>query len=667
MIKNIEMPKLAPTMSAGEVVKWHKQAGDVVQAEEVLLEVSTGKVTMEVEAQESGILKEILVQEKEKVDIGTAIACFEVSAETAEAMDISQQGGSVSIREITMPKLAPTMSAGEVVKWHKQAGDQVQAEEVLLEVSTGKVTMEVESQETGVLKEILVQEKEKVDVGALIAAIEVNTTDADKPEMAEISKKIENMSLNNSFDIVVIGGGPGGYVAAIHAAQAGAKTAVIEMDSLGGTCLNRGCIPTKALVYSADVYHKIEHASEFGVDITDYKVNYARMAQRKGEVVSQLVGGIGALMESNGVEVFNGRGKMISPNQIEIDMDGQKRTIDAEKIIIATGSRPARIPIPGIDEPGVMNSDDALELTELPKSIVIIGGGVIGMEMGDIFATLGSEVSIVEYAPRVLSCTEEEISLSLQGIEERKGMKFYTSRKVKCINSTLDGRKVVTMEDQDGNEAMVVGEKVLVSIGRALNTENIGLEELGIETLERGFIKVNDKMETNVPGIYAIGDIVPTLQLAHVASVEGMTAVDNALGKEHHIDYTAVPAAIFTSPEIADVGLTEEQAIEEGKENGYKVNVSRFPFAGNGKALSMGETEGIVKIIARADNYKILGAHIMGPHASDLISELTVAMENGVTAEQVAHTIHAHPTTAETIMECAHGIFGPIPHLPKQD
>lgn len=470
--------------------------------------------------------------------------------------------------------------------------------------------------------------------------------------------------MTEKYDLTVIGGGPGGYEAAIRAAQLGLKVAVIEEREMGGTCLNRGCMPTKALLHSAEVYHTAKHSAEFGIIVKEVGFDYTKIASRKDAVVKQLRSGVEYLVKSNGGTIFYGRGLIKDRNTIEVtekDKQGvttDKQTITTEKIIIATGSRPARPPIPGLDGNRVLDSDGVLKLTQCPDKVVIIGGGVIGIEFATLFNTLGKEVTIVEMMDMILPSVDLEISQLLRKSLEKKGIKIFTGSKVTSVRS--DSNAVCTFEN-GGQEARAEGDIVIIAIGRKPNSENLGFENAGIET-ERGYIKVNDRMETSVKGIYAIGDVAGKVLLAHVASAQGMIAAANAAGQNRMMDYSVVPSCIYTSPEVASVGLTEAEAVRKG----YSLKVGRFPINANGRSMIMDEKEGLIKVITDKETGEILGTHIMGPRATDMISEICVAMKLESTVEEVAETIHPHPTVSEIIMEAAHDVEGLCVNKPRK-
>ncbi len=459
--------------------------------------------------------------------------------------------------------------------------------------------------------------------------------------------------------VTVIGAGPGGYVAAIRAAQRGAEVTVIEEGEVGGTCLNWGCIPTKTLIASAEVLHKAKNAEDFGLELSGTVLpNIRKIMERKKKVVDTQIKGIRGLLKSWGIKLLEGRGVIINQKKIKVTLkDGANQEIDTDKIIIATGSKPAQIPVFPFDGKRILSSDHAINLDVIPKSLLIVGAGVIGCEFAFIYREFGSEVTMVEMMPRAVSTEDEEISALLERELKKNKIKLITNTGVQKVDVKEDS---VTATLSDGKT--IDAEKVLVSIGRSVNSKNIGLENVGVNTDKRGEIFVNEKMQTNVEGIYAIGDVVGGIMLAHLASKQGLVAAENATGGNAAIRYDVVPAAIFTSPEIASVGLREHQV----KEKNIKYKVGRFQFRALGKAHAMGEISGLFKIISDEETDKILGAHIIGPHASDLIHEVAVAMEGGLTVNAIAHTIHAHPTLAEGVMETAEDVHGMAVHCPKK-
>ncbi|MBA7574797.1 Dihydrolipoyl dehydrogenase [subsurface metagenome] len=445
-------------------------------------------------------------------------------------------------------------------------------------------------------------------------------------------------------DIVIIGGGPAGYVAAIHASHLGAKVAVVEKDKLGGTCLNRGCIPTKALTRSVEVLLEARRANDFGIEVNNVKVNFSKIMARKSNVASQLVSGVEQLMKANKISIYRGSGYILSPHLVKVNDE----EIATRKLMIATGSESTPLPIPGRDLPGVLTTDDILELTELPESLVVIGGSYVGVEFASIFNVLGTKVTIVKRRPLRLEPIDEEIGRRFAQTLPRQGIEVKIGAAVKAIKR--NGAVLRVVWDTPQGEQGVEGQMVLMATGRAPYTEGLGLSQLGIKMDGRATV-VNEHLETSIKDVYAIGDVLGKNMLAHVASYEGEVAVENALGHPRQADYHAVPSCIFTQPEIAGVGITEKEA----NDSGIPYKVSKFPFLACGRAVAMGETTGMVKMICHADNDRVLGMHIMGPHASDLIAEGALAIQLGATAEDIVHTIHAHPTLPEAVRETAMG------------
>lgn len=458
-----------------------------------------------------------------------------------------------------------------------------------------------------------------------------------------------------AYKIVILGGGPGGYVAAIRAAQLGAKVAVVEKDQLGGTCLNRGCIPTKALVAGAEMLRTLRKGPEFGITVATPVINFSRFMERKDQVVQRLATGINYLFKKNKIQLIKGTGKLVSCNTVQVlREDGSQAELVAENIIIATGSRPALIPSLGYDGEKVITSDEVLTLSEVPKSLLVIGGGVIGCEFACIFSELGTKVTILEVMPSILPAIDKEASRLMQTLLKKRGINVKTGTEIKEVSKGQDDVGVIL---QTGEELRA--EKMLISIGRVFNTDEIGLNEAGVETGSKGEVMVNSRLQTNVRNIYAVGDITNKIQLAHVASAQGIVAVENIMGTDKEMDYSTVPSCIFTSPEVGAVGITSQAAEEQG----IAVKVGKFPFVASGRAVAVGEAEGFVKIIADSISDRILGVTIVGPHATDLIAEATLAIKLGATAGQLANTIHAHPTLAEAVMEAAEAVAGLSIHV----
>lgn len=461
-------------------------------------------------------------------------------------------------------------------------------------------------------------------------------------------------------DLVVIGGGPGGYVAAIRAAQLGGKVTLIEKDELGGTCLNRGCIPTKALLRGAELLDLVEGSKDYGIQCGETRVDFARMTSRKERAVKTLVSGVGTLMKTNGIEVIKGQARLLAPQKIEVlDEQKQAATYGAKKVILATGSVSADLPIPGAKGPGIIDSDGALQLTEVPESMVIIGAGPIGLEFGTIYAALGTKVVILEMMPQILPTEDPEVAAVLDRSLKRFKIQTLTGCKVQEIGEA-QGKRRVKAQTGEG-ERVFEGQYVLIAVGRKPNLEGLGLQEAGIRFGKKG-IEVNERTETNVPGVYAIGDVTGQWLLAHFASAQGHVAAENATGHEARVDTRVVPRCVYTLPEVASVGLSEKEA----REKGHEVKIGRFPFAANGKAAILGERNGFIKIISESKYDEILGVHIVGPHATDLIGEAVVAMRLEATAEDLAQAIHPHPTLTEAMMEAAFDVEARAVHMPPR-
>lgn len=458
-------------------------------------------------------------------------------------------------------------------------------------------------------------------------------------------------------DLLVIGGGPGGYVAAIRGAQLGKKVILIEEDKIGGTCLNRGCIPTKALYKNAEVINTLNNINSFGITVSDYTVDMIKVQQRKQEIVDKLKTGIEQLLKGNNIEVIKGSASFTGNKNVEVkDLDGNKTNYTAENIIIATGSVDREVLVPGADLERVITSNEALELDHIPKKVVIYGGGVVGVEFASILSSLGAEVTIIKYTPRLLSKFDEEIARRLAMYIKKKGIKLVTGVNLTEIQSFDDGLKVIVTNDKGENSEFIC-DYLLSSAGRKPNINGLNLEVENIEYDKKG-IKVNESYETSSKNIYAIGDVIGGNMLAHLASEEGKICVENICGIESRVNYDAVPSCVFCFPEVSTVGLTEEEV----KERGYDYIVGKTMFGANGKALTMGEGDGNIKIIADNNTHKILGVHIIGPHASDIIHEGVLAIENGLKIENIVKSIHAHPTLSEAFVEAVSGCLGEAIH-----
>jgi dihydrolipoamide dehydrogenase len=455
----------------------------------------------------------------------------------------------------------------------------------------------------------------------------------------------------SSFDVVIIGSGPGGYVSAIRCAQLGFKTAIIEKYStLGGTCLNVGCIPSKALLSSSHHYSDIQHFADHGIEVSGkVKVNLEKMIARKQSVVDQTSGGINYLMDKNKVTVFNGLGSFVDATHVAIaKADGTSETIEAKNIIIATGSKPSSLPFIKIDKERIITSTEALALKEVPKHLVIIGGGVIGIELGQVYLRLGAEVSVVEYMDRIIPGMDGALSKELTKVLKKQGMKFYTSHKVQSVERK--GKAVIVQaENAKGETITLEGDYSLVSVGRRPYTDGLNADKAGVKISDRGQVEVNDHLQTSVPNIYAIGDVIRGAMLAHKAEEEGTMVAEILAGQKPHIDYNLIPGVVYTWPEVAAVGQTEEQL----KASGTEYKVGSFPFKALGRARASGDLDGFVKILADAKTDEVLGVHMIGARTADLIAEAVTAMEFKASAEDISRISHAHPTFAEAIKEAA--------------
>ncbi|MGH4138870.1 dihydrolipoyl dehydrogenase [Clostridium sp.] len=456
-------------------------------------------------------------------------------------------------------------------------------------------------------------------------------------------------------DIVIIGGGPGGYVAAIRAAQLGAKVSIIEKAEFGGTCLNRGCIPTKVLYRNAEILNTLKNINEFGIKIDSYSINVEEIQNRKEKIVNQLVSGVEQLLKANNIDIILGTASLKDKNTVSILLqNGDLREITSENIIIATGSTPSIPNIPGINLPGVFTSESILEFVEVPNNLAIIGGGVIGMEFAGIFNALGSKVTVIEFLPSILAQVDTDLTKRLSVSLKRKSIDINISTKVISIEKSNE-ELIVTAEGKKG-EVVFTADNVLISVGRMPMTEGLNIEDLGMN-VNRKAIVVDENYETNIPGIYAIGDVNGISMLAHAASHQGKKVAERIMGLIAPFSNEIIPSCIFVFPEIACVGITENEA----KEKGIEYKTSKFLFGANGKALALGEGEGLVKVIASLDN-TILGVHIMGPHASDLIHEGAMAINNNMKADNITSMIHAHPTLSEAFEEAVLGLKGESIH-----
>ena len=463
----------------------------------------------------------------------------------------------------------------------------------------------------------------------------------------------------STFDLIVVGGGPGGYVAAIRAAQLGLQVALVEKDkALGGTCLHRGCIPTKALLHYTETLDKLAHCADFGVNVTLGSVDVPKMHSAKAKVIKKMAGGIDGLMKANGITIRSGLGRIVGQGKVEVGGE----ILQGSRILLATGSKPATLPFLPPDGKRVFTSDEILFHEEVPKSLVVLGAGAVGLEFACVFKSLGSDVQVVEMADRALPIEDEEVSAAIAAAYKKRGIPIHTSTRM--TNAEIGKKSVVLTGEalSDGKPVRFESEAVLCAVGRTPVLDGFGLEDFPVER-EGRYLKVDPYYRTSLEWLYAIGDIVPTPQLAHVASAEGIVCVEALSGHSTHpIDYNKIPSATYCRPEVASVGLTEAKA----RERGYQVKVGKFPWAALGKASILGETDGFIKVVSEEKYGELLGVHIIGPHATDLIAEACVALQCEATVEELFRTVHAHPTLPEGLMEAAHGVFGQPIHLPPK-
>lgn len=454
-----------------------------------------------------------------------------------------------------------------------------------------------------------------------------------------------------NFDLIIIGAGPGGYTGAIRAAQLGMKVAVIEKDkTLGGTCLNVGCIPSKALLESTEYFHMAQHDfKNHGIEVGSPVIDIEKMQARKAKIVKDLTGGIGFLFKKNKITPFNGVGRIVKPGVVEVKSETGTQTLQGKNIMCATGSVVAELPFLKFDEKQIVSSTGALEISKVPKHLVVVGGGVIGLELGSVWLRLGAKVTVVEYSDRICPFMDQQIIQVLRRSLEKQGMTFITSAKVTASKKQGEDIELTYEDMKDQSSKTISGDIVLVSTGRRPYSSGLGLQELGVEMDKQGRVLVDHHFQTNVNGIYAIGDLIPGPMLAHKAEEEGVAVAEILAGQAGHVNYNTVPSVIYTFPEVASVGYTEEQV----KEKGLAYNVGTFPFTPNARAKALGTTEGLVKIIADAKSDKIIGGHIVGPRASELLGELVISMEFGGSSEDLARSFHAHPTLNEVVREAA--------------
>jgi dihydrolipoamide dehydrogenase len=586
---------------------------------------------------------------------------------------------------VSMPKLGLTMTEGTVQEWKKNEGDSVAKGDILLVVATEKLTYEIEAPEEGVVLKILVQTGQTVPVGSPLGIVGAAGESVETPGSATVDAKDQEETaedvpprkpqqeavpssvpepvvhsatseLPGKKKVVVIGGGPGGYVAAIRAAQLGGDVTLVEKARLGGTCINVGCIPTKALLHASEVLETIRNGAAIGIDAGSPVVDWSRVHEHKNAIISQLVKGIHGLLGSNGVSLLQGEGSFLDEKTLAVRTGKGTEKIQGDVFIIASGSEPVSPPIPGIDLEGVIDSTGALELQDIPSSMVIVGGGVIGIEFASLYKSFGCDVTIIEMLPDILPGADREVASTMRRIFERKGITIHTGSRVSSL--AVKGGSLTVTANLEGEEKTLKAEKVLVAVGRRPLTGKLNLEAAGVRS-EKGRIQVDEHQRTNKRNIYAVGDCCSPIMLAHVAMREGIVAAENIFGQAVKMDHLTTPGCVYTSPEVAWAGMTEEQARSEGK--GVRTGI--FPLVANAKSLTLGETSGMIKIIADEKYGEILGVHIIGPRATDLITEGALALRLEATLEEIADTIHAHPTVGEAMAEAANVALGMGIHI----
>ena len=588
--------------------------------------------------------------------------------------------------ELKVPTLGESITEATVGAWSKRIGEAVKKDEVLVSLETDKVAVEVSSPSDGVLAAINAKEGETVVIGQVIGAIDETgkaagvpaAAAAPAPAPAPVAVPVAApapapvaapapvvatgpaavaVSGEDAFDLVIIGGGPAGYTAAIRAGQLGFKTAIVEKrGALGGTCLNVGCIPSKALLHATELYDEAQHGfAKYGIKAEGVSVDLDAMMAHKTKVVTELTKGIEFLMKKNKVTYIAGAGKFAAADTIDVALkDGGTRTIKAARTLIATGSDVSSLPGITIDEKTVVSSTGALSLQTVPKKLIVIGGGVIGLELGSVWRRLGAEVTVVEFLDRITPAMDGEVSKNFQRILGKQGFEFLLSHKVTGVKPVKKGATVTVVPVAGGDEKVLDADVVLVAVGRRPYTDGLNLAAAGVEVTDRGFIPVNDHYATNVGHIYAVGDVIGGVMLAHKAEEEGVAAVEIMAGQHPHVNYDAIPGVIYTMPEVANVGRTEEEL----KKLGVAYKIGKFPFSANSRAKANAQTEGFVKVIADAATDRILGAHIIGADAGNMIAEVVTAIEFGGAAEDLARISHAHPTEMEAIREAALGVNG---------
>ncbi|WP_340649230.1 dihydrolipoyl dehydrogenase [Pseudoxanthomonas winnipegensis] len=683
--------------------------GDTVTKEQGLATLESDKATLEVPSSADGVVKEIKIKVGDKVSQGSLVVVLEAAGEAAAAPAPAASPPAAPAKaeapkaEKVEPKpeaAAPAPAAGPievkvpdigdfsdvpVIEVLVAVGDTVAKEQGLLTLESDKATLEVPSSAAGKVKEIKVKVGDKVNQGDLVVVLEGEAAAAPsqasraapvsaspaKPEGVQAPKAAAGTGRKADIEcrIVVLGSGPGGYTAAFRAADLGLDTVLIERyASLGGVCLNVGCIPSKALLHSANVIDEAAHAEECGIEFAAPKIHLDKLRSYKEKVVGTLTKGLAGMAKQRKVRVVQGVGTFVSANEIEIvGSDGKAQLLRFEQCIIAAGSQAVKLPNFPWDDPRVMDSTDALELAEVPKSLLVVGGGIIGLEMATVYSALGSQVTVVEFMDQLMPGADKDLVKPLADRLKKQGVVVHLKTKAAGVKAEKKGITVTFESATEGAKPDLESgtwDRVLVAVGRAPNGKKIGADKAGVQVTDRGFIPVDPQMRTNVPHIFAIGDIVGNPMLAHKATHEGKLAAEVASGEKKEWVARVIPSVAYTNPEIAWVGVTETEA----KAKGLKVGVAKFPWAASGRAIGIGRTEGFTKLIFDEETHRIVGGGIVGVHAGDLLAEIGLAIEMGAEAEDIGHTIHAHPTLSESVGMAAEVYDGTITdlYIPKK-
>ncbi|MGD9567738.1 MAG: dihydrolipoyl dehydrogenase [Sedimentibacter sp.] len=575
------------------------------------------------------------------------------------------------IFDLVIENLPGHDSTATVGKINKNTGDNIKSNEVILTMESGKRTFDFISKYNGVIESLSINEGDTVKKNQIIGRVSGEIVVEENIKDSAIHNTVKKTSYsfgiakptnkNYEVDVAIVGGGPGGYVAAIRAAQGGLKVLLIEEDKLGGTCLNYGCIPTKSLVNSIEVLDKIKRANDFGFEVDSVKISMQKIMNRKSEVINNLVSGIEHLIKINKIEYIKGKAIVQDEETLKVTNKSENANIKFKNLIIATGSKTFMLPIEGSEDKDILTSKELLELKEIPRSITIIGGGIIGMEFAFIYQALGSNVNVVEYFPQILNNLDEDIAACIKESAEEMGIKIYESACAVSIKTSMDGSKIVKIKMGE-NTQYVTSEKVAMAVGRKANLESLELDKLKVKLNEKkNGIEVDEYMRTSNQNIYAIGDVTNKIQLAHIASHQGIVAVDHIKGFSKPMRYDIVPSVVFTSPEAGQVGITEKEALNKCIE----YLTGKFPLLANGKAQTMGQTKGFVKLIADKKSRKIIGGAVVGVHAEDMISTITNLISSGIDIEDASHVIYAHPTVSESIHESILDLDGKAVHFAK--